>query len=145
MKYQTGKAGRIIVARFDDEEDILGNIIDIVKKENIRCAMLYMLGGLKKGKIVAGPEKEELPPKPIWKIINESHEILGIGTIFWQENEPKIHFHGAYGKRDSVYVGCLRGNSETFLIIEAVILEITGINAHRELDKKTGLSLLKLL
>ena len=35
MKYQVGKTGRVIVARFEDKEDILGNIIEIAKKENI--------------------------------------------------------------------------------------------------------------
>jgi predicted DNA-binding protein with PD1-like motif len=145
MKYQIGRTGRVIVARLEDQEDILSNIIDIAKKENIQSAILFIVGGMKKGNIVVGPEKEEFPPKPIWKEINESHEILGIGTIFWQEDEPKIHLHGAYGKRDIVSVGCLRESSETFLVIEAVILEITGIDAHREFDKESGLSLLKLL
>ncbi len=144
MDYQVGRTGRVVVARFGDKEDILANIIGIAKEENIRHAIFYIIGGLKKAKIVVGPEKDILPPKPIWKEINESNEILGIGTIFWQENEPKIHFHGAYGKRDLVYVGCLREISETFLIIEAVIIEITDINATRVLDKETGLNLLKL-
>lgn len=144
MKYQIGRIGRVVVARFEDKEDILMNIIDIAKKENIKNAILYIVGGIKKAKIVVGPERDELPPKPVWKEINESHEILGIGTIFWQENEPKIHFHGAYGKRDLVYVGCLREKSETFLIIEAVIFELNDINAQRELDKESGLNLLKL-
>jgi predicted DNA-binding protein with PD1-like motif len=144
MKYQVGRSGRVIVSRFEDGEDALKNIIDIVKKENIRSAVFYLIGGIRQGRVVVGPEKEELPPKPVWREIKESHEVLGIGTIFWQEHEPKIHFHGAFGKKDMVKVGCLRETSETFLIIEAVIIEIDGIDARREFDQASGLTLLKL-
>ncbi|OHE58186.1 MAG: DNA-binding protein [Thermodesulfovibrio sp. RBG_19FT_COMBO_42_12] len=144
MKYQIGKTGRVVVARFEDKEDVLKNIADIAKKENIRSAVFYLIGGLRQGRVVVGPEKEELPPKPVWKDIKESHEVLGIGTIFWQEDDPKIHFHGAFGKKDMIKVGCLRETSETFLVIEAIIIEIEGVTARRELDQASGLTLLKL-
>jgi len=144
MKYQVGEIGRVIVARFEDREDALKNIADIAKKENIRSAVFYLIGGLRQGRVVVGPEKEELPPKPVWKEIKESHEVLGIGTIFWQEDEPKIHFHGAFGKKDMIKVGCLRETSETFLVIEAIIIEIEGVTARREFDQASGLTLLKL-
>lgn len=144
MKYQTGKVGRIIIARFEDGEDILGNVSEIAKKENIRNAVLYLIGGIKKGRVVVGPEKEELPPKPVWREIKESNEVLAMGTIFCQEDEPKIHLHGTFGKRDTVRVGCLRETSETFLVLEVIILEIEGINAQRAYDETSGLTLLQL-
>lgn len=144
MKYQVGEIGRVVVARFEDKEDILENITDIAKKESIRNAVFYFIGGLRQGRVVVGPENEELPPKPVWKEIKESHEVLGLGTIFWQEDEPKIHFHGAFGKKDMVRVGCLRGISETFLVLEVVIMEIEGIDGRREFDPASGLTLLKL-
>jgi predicted DNA-binding protein with PD1-like motif len=144
MKYRVGKTGRVIVARFEDGEDALENITGIAKRENIRSAVFYLIGGIRQGRVVVGPEKEELPPKPVWKEIEESHEVLGIGTIFWQDDEPKIHFHGAFGKKDMVKVGCLRETSETFLVLEAVIIEIEGIDARREFDQASGLTLLRL-
>jgi uncharacterized protein len=144
MEYRVGQMGRVIVARFEDREDILGNIAAIAKKENIRSAVFNLLGGIKSGRIVVGPEEETLPPKPVWRDIQESTEAIGIGTIFWQGNEPKVHFHGSFGKKDTVRVGCLRGTSETFLVLEVIIFEIGGIDAKRELDQETGLVLLKL-
>lgn len=144
MKYQVGKIGKIIVARFEDREDVLGNLADIAKKEKIKAGVFYIIGGMREGRIVVGPEKDEMPPKPVWKDLKEIHEVAGIGTIFWQDDEPKIHFHGAFGKKDMVKVGCLREKSETFLVLEAVIIEIQGINAKRELDPVSGLTLLKL-
>ena len=144
MKYRVGQMGRVIVARFEDREDILENIAAIAKKENIQSAVFNLIGGIKKRRIVVGPEEETLPPKPVWRDIQESTEVVGVGTIFWQENEPKIHFHGSFGKKDTVRVGCLRGASETFLVLEVIIFEIQGIDAKRELDQATGLTLLKL-
>ncbi|HDH53754.1 MAG TPA: DUF296 domain-containing protein [Nitrospirae bacterium] len=144
MKYRTGKPGRIVVARFEDHDEVLANLCSIAKKENIRAGIFYLVGGMREGKIVVGPETDELPPEPVWKELGESHEVLGLGTIFWQKDEPRIHFHGAFGKKEMVKVGCLREKSETFLVLEAIIIEMEGINATRELDPVSGMVLLKL-
>lgn len=144
MKYQVGSAGRIIVAKFEDGENILHGLTDIARMEDLRAAIFYLIGGMKSGKFVVGPEKEELPPTPMWRQIKESHEIVGLGTIFWQADEPKVHFHGAFGKRDDVKVGCVREDAETFLVLEAIILEIKDVNAVRELDPLSKMVLLRL-
>ncbi len=144
MKYQVGKTGRIIVARFEDKEDVLGNLADIVRKENIRAAAFYLVGGMRDARIVVGPEKDVMPPVPMWRQLGESHEVTGFGTIFYQGDEPRVHFHGAFGKGDGVKVGCMREKTETFLVLEAVIIELEGINAVREFDPVSGLTLLKL-
>lgn len=144
MKYQVGKPGRIVVARLEDRDDVLGSIVSIAKKENIRAGIVSIVGGMREGSIVVGPEKDVFPPTPVWKKLGESHEVTGFGTIFWQDDEPKVHFHGAFGKKDMVKVGCLRENSETFLVLEAVIVEIDGVDAKRELDPASGMVLLKV-
>ena len=144
MKYQIGKTGRVVVARFEDREDVLGNLVLIAKKENIRAAAFYLVGGMREARIVVGPEKEEIPPTPVWRELGESHEVTGFGTIFYQGDEPKVHFHGAFGKKDMVKVGCMREKTETFLVLEAVVIELVGITAVREFDPVSGLTLLKL-
>ena len=144
MDYRVGETGRVVVARFNGDEEVLGNLREIARKENMRAAVVYLVGGMQKGRMVVGPEKDELPPVPIWREVKESNEVLGIGTIFWEGDEPKIHLHGAFGKRDEVKVGCLREDSEAFLVLEAVMLELKGIDAVREFDPAVGLSLLKL-
>jgi uncharacterized protein len=144
MKYQAGEIGRVFVARFDDGDAVLDNILAMAKKEDIRAGVFYLVGGMKSGTIVVGPEKEELPPVPVWREIKESHETMGIGTIFWQEDEPRIHFHGAFGKKDMVKVGCLREFAETFIILEGIVIEIKGVNAVRSLDPKSNMVLLNI-
>jgi len=144
MDYQVGQVGRVVVARFNGGEEVLGNLREVARKEDIKAAVVYLVGGMQRGRIVVGPEKDELPPVPIWREVAESNEVVGIGTVFWEGDEPKIHFHGAFGKRDEVKVGCLREDSEAFLVLEAVMVEVKGVKAVREFDPAVGLSLLKL-
>ncbi len=144
MKYQTGRSGRIIVARFEDNDDILAGLTKIAKEENIRAASFNVVGGMREGDLVVGPETENLPPKPVWRQLGESHEVVGFGTIFWEGDNPKVHFHGAFGKHDNVKVGCLREHAETFLVLEAVITEIEDVNVTRELDSASNMVLLKI-
>jgi predicted DNA-binding protein with PD1-like motif len=145
MQYQIGSTGRVVVARFEDGEDVLASIRALAREHEIRSAIFHLVGGLKGGRFVVGPEEDGvLPPKPSWRSLEESHEILATGTIFFEGDEPKLHMHGAFGKHDSVKVGCLREGSETFLVLEAFIIEVVGIKAERVMDPKVGLPLLKL-
>ena len=145
MRYRVGRIGRVVVARFSDGDDLLEGLKDIARKEGLRAAVFQVVGGLKKGDFVVGPETEEMPPRPVWRELSESHEVVGVGTIFWKDEEPLVHFHGAYGKKDSVKVGCLRKGSEVFLILEVIIFEMEGINAERVPDPESGLPLLSFL
>jgi predicted DNA-binding protein with PD1-like motif len=144
MKYRVGRPGRCFVVRLEDGDAVLDELTGLAKKEQIRAAVFYLVGGLKEGHIVVGPERDEMPPEPVWRTIDESHETLGVGTIFRQGDEPKIHFHGAYGKRDTVRVGCLRDLATTFIILEAIVMEIEGIEAERQLDPVTNMTLLAI-
>lgn len=144
MKYQVGRTGRVVVAKFEDKEDVIGNLGLIVKEEDIQASVFYLVGGMREARIVVGPEREEIPPTPMWRELGESHEVVGFGTIFYQNNEPRVHFHGAFGKGDKVKVGCMREKAETFLVLEAVIIELDGIKAVREFEPVSGLTLLKL-
>lgn len=144
MRYQIGRPGRVVVARLEDREDVIGSIVSIAKKENIRAGYVSIVGGMREGGIVVGPEKDEFPPVPVWKQLGESHEVTGFGTIFWQDEEPKVHFHGTFGKKEMVKMGCLRKDSVTFLVLEAVIVEIEGVDAKRVLDPESGMVLLQV-
>ncbi|RMG74366.1 MAG: DNA-binding protein [Nitrospirae bacterium] len=145
MEYRTGSIGRVVVARFSDGEDLLEGLREIAKKESLRQAFFFIVGGLKGGEFVVGPEGDGLPPKPMWRGLKESHEVLGFGTIFWEAEEPRVHLHGAYGRGDNVKVGCLRKGSETFLILEVIVLELQGVGAIRERDPQVGLPLLRFI
>jgi predicted DNA-binding protein with PD1-like motif len=144
MRYQVGSAGRVIVARFDDGDDVLMGLKDVAIKQNLRSAVLYLVGGMKAGRFVVGPKTDEMPPDPEWRELSESHEILGIGTIFWHGDEPRIHIHGSFGKFDKTKTGCLREDATAFIVLEAIIMEIVGLTATREFDPVTRFTLLEV-
>jgi len=144
MDYQIGRPGRVIVIRFGDGEDVLGGIAEICRQQDIRAASFNVVGGLKGGRFVVGPESEAMPPIPVWRQLQESHEAVGFGTVFWEMDQPKIHFHGAYGKHDQVKVGCLRELSQVFLVLEVVLTEILDVRIIRQRDPLSGMVLMKM-
>lgn len=144
MKYQTGRSGRVFVVKFDDGENPLEELTELAKKEKINAAVFWIIGGLKKGRFVAGPKNNELPPIPLWREIVGNNEILGIGTIFWFKDEPKVHLHGVFGRQDIVKMGCLREDPQVFLILEAIVMEILDVTVTRQLDEKSNMVLLKI-
>ena len=144
MKYKVGSTGRVVVARFNDGEDILAGIERIARAETIRAAQVQVVGALRGARFVAGPAEDVIPPEPVWKEFEGGHEVVAHGTIFWQDDAPKVHLHGVFSRGESVKSGCLRELVHTFLIAEVMITEIVGIDAVRALDPESGMVLLKL-
>ncbi len=144
MDYSVGKIGRVIVARGRDGEDVYGEIERIAAKENIRCGVVILVGGLRSAKVVVGPKKPDGPIEPQFKEFNDAREIAGVGTIFCDDEGPKLHLHAGIGRGDEAIVGCPRGGAKVFCVLEAVIYEIEGIDAGRDLDPALGLKLLHL-
>jgi hypothetical protein len=68
-------------------------------------------------------------------------EVFGVGTIYPGEGGPHIHYHASVGRSGHALTGCLREQATTYLIIEVVIMEFTGLKARREFDQKTQLHL----
>ena len=138
------KPGRIIAARLFEGDDLYESIEMIAKNENITAAAVLITGGFREAEVVVGPKQEK--PKIVgnFRHFTGPGETLGVGTIYCDNDEPKLHIHTAIGKGDSVMVGCPRGGAKTFLILEVTIIEIAGINAARKPDPQTGLNLLRI-
>jgi len=144
MEYAVGRAGRVIAARLFEGEDLYESVERIAEKENIKSAAVLITGGFRKAEVVVGPKQEK--PKIVgnFKDFVGPGEVLGVGTIYCDDEGPKMHIHTAIGKGNQVMVGCPRGGAKTFLIIEVTIIEIEGIEAARRLDEQTGFKLLRL-
>ncbi len=142
MEYAVGRTGRVIAARLFEGEDLHECVHEIAAAEKITSAAVFITGGVRVANIVVGPKQEEP------KVIGESRdflgpgEVLGVGTIYCDGAEPKLHMHTAIGKADEVAVGCARDGTKTFLTLEVTIIEIEGLDAERRFDEKTGLNLL---
>ncbi len=144
MEYAVGKTGRVIAVRLFEGEDIYESIESVAAKEDIKSAAVFITGGFREADVVVGPKQEK--PKIVgnFKKFEGPGETLGVGTIYCDEQGPKLHLHAAIGKGDETVVGCPRGGASTFLVLEVTIIEIIGIDAGRKFDPEHGLNLLRL-
>ena len=130
--------------KFDNNDILIDSISGFVKKEKVNAATMIFIGALKQGDLVTGPKQAVIPPEPNKVVFKDGWEVMGIGTIFTNSHGPQIHIHSSLGKKNKVLTGCVRGKSKVFLVIEAVIFELKGIKAGKDIDAKTGLNLLRI-
>ena len=136
MQYTEGQLGRVFVVRIDDGEDMLISLHQFISNKSIQAGSILFLGALMNGRMVTGPEEPVIPPVPHFVMFEGGWEVFGVGTIYPGESGPHIHYHASVGRSGHALTGCLREKAITYLIIEAVILEFTGLSARREYDKK---------
>ena len=141
MQYTEGQLGRIFVVRIDDGEDMLLSLRQFIIDKNIQAGSIHFLGALMNGRMVTGPEEPVIPPVPHFVMFEGGWEIFGVGTIYPGEDGPHIHYHASVGRSGHALTGCLREKAITYLIVEAVIMEFTGLSARREFDEKMQLHL----
>jgi uncharacterized protein len=145
MKYTKGTIGRVFVLKFNDDDILLKELDRLAKKEKLKSAAFVFIGALKNGYLVTGPKKPVIPPEPNWATFKDGWEVMGIGTIFTNKSGPQIHVHTSMGKKNNVMTGCIRKDSKVFLVIEAIVFELKGVKASKDIDPKTGLNLLRIL
>jgi len=145
MKYTKGSIGRVFLLKFEDDDVLIEGLARLSRREKIKAATVIFLGALKKGDLVTGPKKPVIPPEPNKMKFKDGWEVMGIGSIFTNPKGPQIHVHASMGKKAKVMTGCVRGLSKVFLVIEAVVIELKGMKATKDIDPKTGLNLLKIL
>lgn len=131
MEYRTGSVGRVFVVRFDEGDDFLAGLKELVVKEDIRSGWFHMLGGMRQAGVVTGPREPVMPPEPVWQEVAGAREVLGTGSIFWEGDEPRVHIHAALGHHGQTLVGCVRRDTKVYLVLEVYVLEVSGIDAGR--------------
>ena len=144
MKYTSGKIGRVFLLKFENKDILLSKLAKFAVKEKIKAATLIFIGALKSGDLVTGPKKPVIPPHPNKVFFDGGWEVMGLGTISSNSKGPQIHIHSSMGKNKKTLTGCVRGKSEVFLVVEAIVFELKGIRARKDIDPKTGLNLLNI-
>lgn len=143
MDYRVGQINRVFFLRFDDGEELKGGVEDLARREGIEQALVLALGALGEGRLVVGPREKTLPPEPVWAAFSEAREVLGVGTLSPGPEGPALHLHLAAGRGgEATLSGCLRGEGRVYLVLEAVVLEMTGFSSRRRPEAASNLNLL---
>ena len=141
MQYAEGQVGRVFVVRIDDREDFLDSMRRFITDKGIQSGSVTFLGALMNGRMVTGPEEPVIPPVPHFVMFEGGWEVFGVGTIYPGEGGPHMHYHASVGRAGHALTGCLREKATTYLIVEAVIIEFTGLVGRREFDERTQMNL----
>lgn len=147
MKYSTAELGRVLVIRLEDGDIMHECIEEAARAEGVARAAVILLGGAGSGsRIVVGPEDGAARPVvPLERILHDVHEVAGVGTIFPDESgRPVLHLHAAFGRDDQVTAGCIRTGVKTWVVGEAVMIELTGTDAARRVDPASAFELLEV-
>jgi predicted DNA-binding protein with PD1-like motif len=135
------------VARLEDGDPIYASIESIATTENFSHAMVWIIGGMKNGKVVVGPRDQDpaatFPYQTMVQEFTDAREIAGIGMLFpGADGKAKLHMHAAIGKGANPIVGCPRLGADCWLVNEVVIMELCGIAAKRVRDSVSRFELL---
>lgn len=146
MKAVEGKIGRVFVIRLEDGDILPGTLEKFAEKKGIKNGFVLLIGGIGSGQIVVGPRySDEMPPDPVLLPIDGAHEVVAIGILApGGDGRIVLHIHGSLGRSGQTKTGCLRPGVTTWLVGEAIMYEILGIDAKRIKDKKSGFELLAI-
>ena len=141
MQYSEGTVGRVFFLRFDDGEDFIETARSFVEEQSISHGVISFLGALHSAGLVTGPEEAVIPPVPHRETIEGGWECLGTATIYPGTDGPSLHLHATAGRGRNAVTGCLRTDCIVYLVVEAVIWEVCGIEGERIHDPFIGAAL----
>lgn len=128
------------ILRLDQGEDAFKSIIKHCQENNIQSAWLSMIGAISEVELAY----YHLPSQKYeTKVFNdEDLEVLTVtGNLGTFANEPIIHAHGNFSKRDFSVIG---GHINSMIVSATLEVNITILQGeiNRELSKEIGLKLM---
>jgi len=138
LKYSEGSLRRVFALTFEHGDTLIDRLVEFVKEQGVRNGYIFFLGALGEGRIVTGPKDLELPASPMWGEFEDGREIIGVGSVAWEGDTPRVHVHIGAGRGGDVLLGCLREGGRVHIVMEAVLFEVAFESLSRGLDKLTG-------
>ena len=146
MKASEGHLGRVFVIQFEDGDGLPECIERFAEEKGVSTGLVILVGGIGSGKVVVGPENaEERPPRPMILPISGVSEVAGVGVLApGEDGRPALHIHAALGRSGQTMTGCLRQGVSTWVLAEAILYEITGVQVRRVMSEETGFEILEV-
>ncbi len=138
MEYRSGAVGRVLLMRLDQGDDLLACLRELVVREKIDNGWFQVFGGLRRAEVVTGPREPVVPPEPVWHSMDQAREILGLGSVYREGDEPRIHLHAAMGHHGDTLTACVRKDARVYLVLEVLLYELTGFDVTRPWNPEWG-------
>lgn len=126
MEYR--KNEKIIIVRFDEDDEIIETLVKICLKENLRQGVVTSIVGALK-------ECELIFREGCKKVFHDHLEILGTGNISKIGDQPKIHLHIVGGNESTTVTGHLVKGTAT-IFCEAAIQMLEDFIMERTWESK---------
>jgi len=137
-----GKAGRIIVSRLLENDDLIDSIEEKARESNVRAGVFILIGSIKHavlGYYRDGEYKNTRLEGPL-----EVASCMG-NIAVGEKGETVVHAHVVVtNEKCEAFGGHLMKDSLVGATAELVILEAGGLSLVRTFDEKTKLRLLRL-
>jgi predicted DNA-binding protein with PD1-like motif len=146
MKHSQAHPGRIFILRLEDGEVLHETVEAFALEHSITAAAAIALGGADEGStLIVGPEHGRSKPViPMEHVLENVHEIAGVGTIFPnRDGKPVLHMHVTGGRKDRAVTGCVRRGVKVWQVLEVILFELVETSARRVLDPNMGFELLE--
>ena len=132
------ESGRSLLARLDHGEEIIGQVMCIIREKDIRAGQLSIIGALEQAEV---GYYDQVSQKYQGIQINEPVELASCsGNISLLRGQPYAHVHAVLsGMKGMVWAGHL--TSGRIFAAELYIQELTGPDLIRSKDSVTGLNL----
>ena len=133
---------RVIFARMDPGEDVLGAIETVAKKHGVKSGQLSLIGAVSKAKL--GYFHRQAEEYRDFTIDEDVEVVSCIGDISTHEGNLVVHAHMIVSdEAGKCWGGHLMAGCEVSVTIELVIIE-TEVELIRKRDDVTGLNLLHI-
>ena len=139
--FSSNKYGRCFFISLDKGEYVLESFREIIKKNNIRNAILVSAIGTLDYCVTHAVTTTNYPPVDVLARLEDKP--LELSSIQGIVADGVPHFHAIVSDLDRTYSGHLEDGCRVLYLFEAVILEVGGIELTRRLDAH-GISKLAL-
>ena len=141
MEFAESKIGKVVFARFVENEDLLETITDVAEKSGISAGVFFLIGTLKKANLGFFREGKYETIE-----MNQPLEIVSCsGNVSAKENKVFAHAHIAVSdQKGRVFGGHVMPECIIGATGELILVEATGFRLLRKFDEKIKLYLWSL-
>lgn len=125
MEYEERKILRVFSIKFNPGDKIIGSLENFVREKDIRTGVVLYQGAFSEGNLVLGFRKYSKGSLDFDRVsFHKTLEVIGLGSISWVKNKPKIHLHVGGAREREVFIAHI--DEANVKGLELFVIELSG-------------------